>query len=356
MFVLDGGTVTAYDLHQGVAIWSVSRPATTAPIVADDRVLLLHDRTLTALDIRDGRAVWEIQTAGVLAAPMTALGGWLITVAEAGQLTAYRLADGGLVWSAAAGGPAVQPVSIAGERVYVARQDGTIVALRLENGSQVWTRRIGGAPQPVLALPDRLYIGSDDNYLYCLIARDGRIDWRWRTGGDIIGRPSFDDERIYVVSLDTVIRGLDRRNGAQRWKQALQLRPTRGVVAAPDAVLVAGVTQVVQGIGTKDGAAVGTIDVGGLLAAPPHVVPAPALPSSLVVLVARSLERGSVMIAVTRTLEPPASPIQPLPDPNTPVPPVGSVGPVVPGPDGTLPAAPPPRVFDPPPSTDGGNR
>lgn len=352
VLVLDGGRVAAYDLQNGAALWSVARPATAAPVVTSDRVLILNDRTLTALDMRDGRPLWEIQAPSALAAPVTAVGGWLVTVDDADQLTAYRSADGGRIWSISVGGPSVQPASIEGERVYVARQDGTILALRLENGSAVWSRRIGGAPQPVLALSDRVYVGSDDNFLYCLTATDGRIAWRWRTGGDMIGRPTFDDDRLYVVSLDTVVRALDRRNGAQRWKYALSLRPTRGVVAAPGAVLVSGVNQVVQGIGTRDGAAVGTIDAGGLLAAAPHVVASPTLPSSLVVLVARSLERGNVMTAVTRTLEPPATPIQPLPDPNA-TPPLGGRITVSPGGDGkgAAPAtATPPRVFDPPPS------
>jgi hypothetical protein len=214
----------------------------------------------------------------------------------------------------------------------------------------VWERRVGGVPQPVLALHDRVYVGADDNYLYCLMATDGRIDWRWRTGGDIVGPPGFDEDRVYVVSLDTVLRGLDRRNGAQRWKQVLPLRPTRGLTAGAGVLLVSGVNQTIQGVTMKDGAAAGTIDAGGLLAGPPHIAPAPSLPSSLVVFVARSLTSGTTMTAVTRSLEPAPTPIQPLPDPNAPKPapgsaPTGAPPPVVGEPPvGLPPTAPPPEI------------
>ena len=91
--------------------------------------------------------------------------------------------------------------------------DGRVVALQVESGEPVWERRLGGAPNDMLALDDRLYVGSADNFFYCLDADDGEVAWRWRTGADVIGAPVADDRRVYFVSLDNVLRALDLRRG-----------------------------------------------------------------------------------------------------------------------------------------------
>lgn len=356
VLAFNSGNLTAYNLQNGQPLWSVERRTSTAPVLADGRVYVVHEQRLSALDLTDGRALWDVDLQRPLSAALVAVGGWIFTVDQGAQITAYRREDGGRVWSVDAGAASERPVAVEGERVYVARQDGVIVSLRAKDGSRQWERRLGGIPQPVLALHDRIYVGTDDNFVYCLMAADGRIDWRWRTGGDVVGAPVFDEDRIYIVSMDTLVRGLDRRSGSQRWKQSLPMRPTRGVVAGPQGLLVSGVGPIIQGVVPKDGAAAGTIDAGGLLAGPPHVAPAPSLPSSLVVFVARSVKNGTTLTAYTRSLEPAFSPIQPLPDPNAPKPTPGATGPTATPPiQGEPPAglppsgAPPAPVGEPPP-------
>jgi outer membrane protein assembly factor BamB len=358
VLAFDTGQLIAYDLQQGHQLWSVERRASTAPVLAEGRVYVVHERRLFALDLADGRSLWDVELPQPLSAPAVAVGGWVFTVDEAAQVTAYRRDDGARIWAVEAGAVSEQPVAVEGAHVYVARRDGVIVSLRVENGSRVWDRRIGGAPQPMLALRDRIYVGGDDNYVYCLMAGDGRFDWRWRTGGDIVGAPVLDGDRIYVVSMDALVRALDRRSGSQRWKQPLPWRPTRGLVSAPETVLATGVGQTasfIQGMAIKDGASPGPLDADGLLAGPLHVAPAPSLPSSLMVFVARSLKLGTTITAYTRSLEPAFTPIQPLPDPNAAKPTPGSASPrVVPPTQGEPPqglppvGAPPMPVGEPP--------
>lgn len=346
VLAFDTGKLTAYDLQQGQPLWSVDRRTSTAPILAEGRVYIVHEQRLISLDLSDGRSLWEIELPHPLSAPVVAVGSWIFTVDEGARVHAYRREDGAEIWSVEAGGASEQPVAVERERVYVARRDGVIVSLHVENGSRVWERRLGGSPQPALALRDRVYVGADDNYVYCLMAVDGRIDWRWRTGGDIVGAPVFDEQRIYIVSMDALVWALDRRSGAQRWKQSLPWRPTRGLVSGPEAVIAMGVgqtTSFIQGTTTKDGAAAGTIDAGGLLAGPPHVAPALSLPSSLVVFVARSLKLGTTLTAYTRSLEPAFTPVQPLPDPNAPKPTPGQTSPSV-VPTGPFQGEPPPGL------------
>ena len=141
----------------------------------------------------------------------------------------------------------------------------------------VWERRLGGPPSDILVAGDRLYVGSRDNFLYCLRAIDGRVDWRWRTGADVTGLPVADDRRVYFVSLDNVLRALDRRRGSAGWKRTLPLRPTqrpaRGVAMRSSSL---DSRQAYGRFASANGAPAGDVPTTPDVAAPPHVVPGPS--------------------------------------------------------------------------------
>ena len=172
---------------------------------------------------------------------------------RSGTLLVLRGLDGQLIWHRDLGAPLSAPPALAADRVYAPAKDGRIVALRLDTGEPIWERRIGGVPSEMLALDDRLYVGSDDNFFYCLTARTGQIDWRWRTGGDVVGTPVVDERRVYFVSFDNILRALDRRSGAQRWKRPLPFRPITGPLMAGEMVIVTGVAPPLNAYLTKDG-------------------------------------------------------------------------------------------------------
>jgi outer membrane protein assembly factor BamB len=192
----------------------------------------------------------------------------------------------------------------AGDRLYLSLKDASLMALILQTGVPVWTVKL---PQPgagMLALGDRLFTGSLDNRFYCLAAEDGDVEWSWPTGADVIGMPALDTRHVYFVSLDNVLRALDRRNGSLRWLRSLPMRPSTGP-------LLSGLTLIVSGAGTELHAysAANGLPAGDLvlksaqglemqLAAPPHLAPDDRL-----VLVTK----GGQMQALGSTT-PPASP------------------------------------------------
>ena len=136
----------------------------------------------------------------------------------------------------------------------------------------------------MLAL-DALFVGSTDNFFYRLAFDDGAIEWRWRAGGDIVGAPRIDAERVYFVAADNVVRALDRRSGVQRWREPLPLRPTDGPALVGPALLVAGVSPEVQLFDPRSGGSAGVYSAPGELAARPFLVPGlPASGTRLVVL------------------------------------------------------------------------
>ena len=311
-FPIEGDRLAAYELDTGKELWTVPARTQSRPAAGEGLVFIAQPEALAALRETDGSEAWRLPLTDRLAAPLVWDNGWLIAATASGSLLALRAVDGTLIWQRDLGSPVSAPPALAADRVYAPAKDGRIVALRIDTGEPRWERRIGGEPSEMLALGDRLYVGSDDNFFYCLTARTGEIDWRWRTGGDVVGTAVVDARRVYFVSFDNILRALDRRSGAQRWKRPLPFRPLTGPSMAGAAVITSGVTPPLRAFLTKDGAPGGEIALEGEVAAPPYVLTGSRLP--LLVVVARDIAKGTTVTIFTREFEPPVVPIAPLPN------------------------------------------
>ncbi|MCC7417240.1 MAG: PQQ-binding-like beta-propeller repeat protein [Acidobacteria bacterium] len=320
-YAIAGDRLAAYDLATGLRRWLVDAAPTLPMAAGGDLVFLVEETSLRALRAADGSTVWQVALAGALAAPPVWDNGWLIAATAAGDIVALRASDGVELWRSALGSAAHAPPALAADRVYVSLDDGRVAALQVQNGARLWDRRLGGPGSGILALDDRVYVGSEDNFFYCLRAGDGRIDWRWRTGADVIGPPLVDGNLVYFVSLDNMLRALHRTSGVQRWRAPLPARPLGGPVKAGGTLLVAGVGSSVPAYSLVDGRLVGELSSGGETAGPPYAfrLPPAALPA--VVAIGRDIAAGATAIAVTRAIEPPETPIAPLPNVAMPSPP-----------------------------------
>jgi outer membrane protein assembly factor BamB len=319
---LEDNRLAAYDLSSGSLQWIVDATPKTRPAVGDDLVFLSQADVLAARRERDGSEAWRIPLAEPLAVPLVWDNGWLVAATTSGAILAFRALDGRLIWRQEIGSPPSAPPALAADRVYVPASDGRVIALRVDTGVPLWERRLGGPPTDMLALDDRVFVGSQDNYFYSLRPGDGVVSWRWRTGGDIVGTPAVDDRHVYFVSLDNVLRALDRRTGAQRWKRALPMRPTTGPLIVNETVLVAGVMGPIRGFLATDGAPAGTVTIAGELAGPAYAAAEPAFP--LLIAVTRDIAIGATVLAFTRATEPSVLPLAPLPNPEMPLAPTSS--------------------------------
>ncbi len=303
------------------------------PAAGDGLVFIAEPETLSAVREVDGSVAWRLPLPGPLAAPLAWDNGWLIAAATPGTILAFRASDGELIWRRDVSSPVNARPALAADRIYVPASD-RIIALQVETGVPLWERKLGGAPNDVLALDDRLYVGSDDNFLYCLKTHDGLLDWRWRTGADVVGVPASDGHRLYFVSLDNLLRALDLKSGVQRWKSALPLRPNAGPLKAGDTLIVSGVAPMLRAYFTKDGAPAGDLATDGELASPPYFVAGPGNPT--VVVVTRNMAKGAMLSGIIRASD--APPGSPLPAPAAP-----------PGSPPPAPAAPPSSPLPAPP-------
>jgi outer membrane protein assembly factor BamB len=292
----------------------VSSQVQLDPVVGDGLVFVAEPDTLRAVQAGDGESAWEVPLTEPLAVRPTWDNGWLIAATRNGSILAFRARDGQPIWSRSVGSPAHAAPALAGDHVYVPTEDSRVIALRVETGAPVWERRLGGAPGDVLALEDRLYVGAKDNYFYSIKTQDGSVAWRWRTGADVVGRPIVDDDRVYFVALDNVLRALARGSGNQHWMKPLPLRPTTGPVQAGSTVLVTGLAPTVRAFNMSDGAEAGELAVAPEPAAPPYVFEDPVTSLPMVVYFTKDLASGATATLVTRTFEPPILQIAPLPN------------------------------------------
>lgn len=296
-FPIDGNRLAAYALEESGArrLWAVAARPQSRPASGDGLVFVAEPEAIVALHDNDGREAWRSPVSERLSVPLVWDHGWLVAVSLSGTVSAYRATDGQPIWQRDIRSPASALPALAADRVYVPSAAGEVVALQVETGELLWIRRLGGTPHDILALDDRIYVGSADNFFYSVEAAAGRILWRWRTGGDVIGVPVVDERRVYFVSLDNLLRALDRGNGAQRWLSALPLRPNAGPVRAADGLIVSGISPTLPAYSLRNGAAIGKLEAPGDLASPPHVVDANGVP--IIVIVTRDIAKGAEMTA-----------------------------------------------------------
>jgi outer membrane protein assembly factor BamB len=190
-----------------------------------------------------------------------------------GEVSLIRAQDGRRAWQQALGSPLRARPALDRDRLFVSLDDGRVMAVTLATGDKVWERKLGGPPGDLVVSDDRIYAGSLDNNFYCLALSDGRVKWRWLTGGDIVGRPVVDRARTYFLSLDNLLRALDRRSGVQRWKAPLPNRSLYGPLVFADMFLASGIAPILNAFRIRDGLACGshTIAVDANLVGPPHI-------------------------------------------------------------------------------------
>jgi outer membrane protein assembly factor BamB len=242
---------------------------TADPVVVGHATLFAVSRgRILALDAETGADLWSVAVEGTITAPLVWDSGWLIAIAEPGEVLAFRAADGLLIWRRALGAPSPHPAVPGGDNaLYVTLTDGRVVALGLERGETLWEQTLAGTLSEPAAARDRVFVGSTDNFFYALDADSGSVTWKWRNGGDVIGAAA-DGDVVYLASLDNVIRAVNRGNGNQRWLKSTVTRPVLPPRAFGGIVVLPGLMPAFTVFVGDTGAVMGSHATGNLLGAP----------------------------------------------------------------------------------------
>lgn len=213
LFVANGfGHILALDPDTGEEIWrrEFGVPFHFAPTVASGRLFVTTvDNQLHAVSSFDGTSLWSYrgitEPAGILSDTNPAVAGdMVIAPFSSGELVALRVQNGQQAWidqltksgrqaaisniSSIAGRPVVD-----GGQVIAISHSGRLVAIDLRSGERIWTRNIGGTQTPWVS-GEYVYIVSSDSRVFCLTRRDGRIRWIAQL---LQFEDSGDDKRIH---------------------------------------------------------------------------------------------------------------------------------------------------------------
>jgi outer membrane protein assembly factor BamB len=314
VFALDGEQLAAYDLERGERLWLTNIGTTFEPAIGAEFVFIATDDSLIALSLRTGEPAWTRPLDDELAAAPVVAGDRLVLSTSDGKVLALRVSDGGELWRQMLPRATTSPPAFTAARLFLSTADNFVVALNLQTGDVVWRRRLGGIGHDILAGDDRLFLGSQDRNFYALNAKSGEIEWHWPTGADAIGLPVADDKSVYFVSLDNVLRGLNRSSGVQRWKNVLPLRPIAGPVKYMETLAVAGTTPALHAYSTRDGKTLGRYSVASELSAPPYLFTDRARVFPVLVTISSDIVGRATVSAATRDVEPPNGPPMELPN------------------------------------------
>ena len=314
-FAIEGDRLVAYELMSGTRSWLVSARPQMEPVAGGGLLFLVEPDALTALK-RDGRLHCVAVAAGRETVGPPGLGQRLAGARHRAWRDPRVSRRRRLPRLAASTSGRARTHCRLSRRIACTCRPPTTASSRCGSTPASWcgTRRLGGSPNDILALDERLYAGAKDNFFYCLMAKDGRVAWRWRTGGDAIGLPVSDEDRVYFVSLDNVLRALDLKSGVQHWMRPLALRPAWGPVRAGSTIIVAGQTTSLPAFDMKDGKPAGELAAGGVATAPPHAFEEPRTNAPMLLMVTHDIAKGASASLVARSFEPTISPVSQLPN------------------------------------------
>jgi outer membrane protein assembly factor BamB len=268
---LKGGQLVAVDLDRGTIRWRLDVATPFTPATGDGLVFTVSEQMIEARDAATGATRWQTPLPGGAAAPLYWDTGWLIASTTAGDLAGFRAADGTLVWRRQLGAPLVSAPGPALDRLFLPLADNRLVAVLLINGETVWERTLTAPITALVALEDQLVFGTTAKYLTSVELKNGRQRWALRLGGDMAGRPTADDKRIYFASRDNILRAVDRKSGNLRWKANLASRPAGGPLRSNDALLMPLVSNQILGFDPGTGKPTVTATAAGEIGVQPYV-------------------------------------------------------------------------------------
>jgi outer membrane protein assembly factor BamB len=317
VFALEGEQLAAYDLGSGARVWLTNVTTKVEPAIGAELVFVATEDAIAALSLSTGAAAWTHAFDDELAAAPIVAGDRLVVTTADGDVIALRVGDGSELWRRTLPRAASSRPAFTMTRLFVPTADGHVVALDLQTGAVLWDRRLGGAGHDILAADDRLFMGARDRYFYCLNAKNGDVEWRWATGADAIGLPVVDDKTVYFVSLDNILRALQRSSGVQRWKSALPFRPISGPLKHNETLVVAGTTPLLEAYTTRDGKSRGRYTVSAELSTLPYLFQDPARVFPVLVTLTSDIVGRATVVGATRDIEPKDGGPMPLPGAET---------------------------------------
>jgi outer membrane protein assembly factor BamB len=236
------GEVMALDPATGKGIWRVhvSVPIANAPVANGGRVFVSsQDNHFHAFAQNNGRELWDHtgigESSGIMESTSAAVAGeFLIAPYTSGEIYALRVQNGRPAWSdmltRSHGVTALSEIDdIAGrpvvdrDLVFAISHSGVMAAIQLDSGDRQWSRDVGGIQTP-LPVGDYVYVVTLDSQLLCLTRKEGKVKWihqlpRWTDSEDtssdpiVWSGPVLVSDRLVLVSSDGYAQSISPYTG-----------------------------------------------------------------------------------------------------------------------------------------------
>lgn len=189
------GYVHALKADTGEEVWHqrLGVPIRGAPTVAGDRIFVItYDNQLHALAIEDGHTLWTHsglpEDASLVGSPSPAVdGGIVVAPYTSGELFALRVENGRVVWSdQLIRSTQLTPLSALSEIrghpvidrgvVIAISHAGRLAAIDMRTGQRIWDRNIEGVETPWVA-GEFIFLVTSQSEVVALSRRNGRVRW-----------------------------------------------------------------------------------------------------------------------------------------------------------------------------------
>jgi outer membrane protein assembly factor BamB len=149
-----------------------------------------------------------------------------IYVADKNGVFSLNSTNGSLLWSYPEKASASQlyfgQPALIGDMVVAGAYDNKLYAINTTNGNERWVfdKASGKYISGILVIDDTIYAPNGDSTLYVLDA-SGNMQWSFVTGGELWATPAYDDENLYIPSMDHFMYAVSLQTGNQIWATEL---------------------------------------------------------------------------------------------------------------------------------------
>ena len=237
IFIAGQTEVRALERGSGKTIWSKKIEARISGGPGSDgkRVVVgTLDGEVMAFDATDGELLWTSEvTSEVLATP--SLGEKIVVIcSNDGRVSGLDLATGKRIWQVDRDVPLLTlrgtgSAIIEGDTAFIPGDSGKVIAVNVADGALRWEQAInvsngrnelervadidGGA---VVANGD-LFVAGYNGQTSAVTVSSGSTLWTYQ-GPSVVGL-IVDERRVYLTDSESQVIALDRRSGAEIWKQ-----------------------------------------------------------------------------------------------------------------------------------------
>ncbi len=220
-----------------------NKPLHASPAIVDQHVYLAtEDGRAVALDRHTGQLIWAYRTGWISSSTPAVVGDAVIIAIRPGSVFSLNRHTGALRWKTDLQHPffALASPLVAHGSVYIGAEDGKLHALDVATGQPRWAFATKNWILSTAAYTeDRVFVVSQDTLVYVIGADTGRRRFIYPTGRGrhLTASPAIKGERAYIGSTGGRISAMAWRHKTYPWDSKLRLWKSRlflwGMLSSP---------------------------------------------------------------------------------------------------------------------------